>query len=804
MSRIFRALANWPRAVLSITALTVGLAALSASRLDLRTAFSALLPEDDPSVVALKRTQEKMGDLSLLLVGVRSPDPAANERYAAALVEHLRGLPKNVCDIATYHLRDIQGFFRENRWLYASEQDLEAVRAKVKREIIKRKNPLFVDLSGDDDESDEKLEGRLRAENPIEARFPGGLLSGAGSNTLWVIALPPGGLMAERPGEALLQEALSFVAAHPPTAFHPQMDVAPAGPLMATIRNRQALERDLTWVALVCGVVISLSIAFYFGRVRALFLVGAPAVTATILAYGLANLAFGYLTTVTGFLVSFVMGNGTNYAIVLMAHYEEKRRAGVPVRAATIAAVEDVWRPSGVAALASAISYLSLSITSFRGFSQFGIVGAAGSLFAWVATFVTLPALLTTFDKRPLRATTDPRTSRPFVWLAHAVERRPARVLTVAGLVTLIAAIGVGHFGRDAFEYDFRKLTAKGMLDQRAQAFDQDKDALFGRWPQPTVIVTERAGDVPAVRAAIRVADEAAPGNAVVGEMVSIDDLLPGDADTQRRKLSMLGEIRKLLDELDPDQLSEADRKRLTSLRPPETLREVSWTDLPALARRPFTEADGTIGRVMLLYPPERGLSIWDGKALLRIASVIQTVTLPDGRQLETSGSAVVFAAMIRAVIQDGPLVTLASLCAVALLVLLRVRPLGDALRVLLALLVGVCWMVGTAGWLGVRITFLNFIALPFIFGVGVEYAIHVVAEQRQHGRVSRTILSAGGPVALCSWSAIAGYGSLLAARNGALQGLGAVATLGEVTCLVAAVVVLPGAFAWALRSKTD
>jgi predicted RND superfamily exporter protein len=230
----------------------------------------------------------------------------------------------------------------------------------------------------------------------------------------------------------------------------------------------------------------------------------------------------------------------------------------------------------------------------------------------------------------------------------------------------------------------------------------------------------------------------------------------------------------------------------------------VSWTDLPALARRPFTEADGTIGRVMLLYPPERGLSIWDGKALLRIASVIQTVTLPDGRQLETSGSAVVFAAMIRAVIQDGPLVTLASLCAVALLVLLRVRPLGDALRVLLALLVGVCWMVGTAGWLGVRITFLNFIALPFIFGVGVEYAIHVVAEQRQHGRVSRTILSAGGPVALCSWSAIAGYGSLLAARNGALQGLGAVATLGEVTCLVAAVVVLPGAFAWALRSKTD
>lgn len=800
-SRIFRVLANWPRAVLAISILLVGAAALSASRLELRTAFSELLPEDDPSVLALKRTQEKMGDLSLLLVGIRSPDAAANERYASALVDHLRTLPKNVCDIATYHVRDIQGFFRSNKWLYASETDLEAVRDKVKREVTKRKNPLYVDLGGDDADEDAKLEGRLGAGNPLETRFPGGLLSGKDSDTLWVIALPPGGLMAERPGEALLNQALAFVGNHPPSSYHPKMDVAPAGPLMATIRNREALERDLTWVATICGVVISLSIAFYFGRFRAVFLVGAPAAAATVLAYGVASLAFGYLTTVTGFLVSFVMGNGTNYAIVLMAHYEERRRAGVPVRAATIAAVEDVWRPSGVAALASAISYLSLSITSFRGFSQFGIVGAAGSLFAWLATFVTLPALLTMFDKPALRRTKDVGSSRPFLWLASTIQRRPSRVLALASVITVLAVVGVARFRGDAFEYDFRKLTAKGILDQRAQDFDRDKDALFGRWPQPTVIVADRLGDVPAVRAAIRAADAAAPGNDVVGEMVSVDDLLPGNADTQARKLALLADIRRLLDGLDPDLISEADRKRLTELRPPESLRALSTADLPPLARRPFTESDGTIGRVLLLYPPERGLSIWDGKALLRIAAVVQKVQLPDGRHLETSGSAVVFAAMIRAVIQDGPMVTIASLGAVALLVLLRVRPFADAIRVLFALMVGVCWMVGTAGLLGVRITFLNFIALPFIFGVGVEYAIHVVAEQRQHGRVSQTILSAGGPVALCSWSAIAGYGSLLVAKNGALQGLGAVATLGEVTCLIAAVVVLPAVFAWRRRA---
>ena len=63
------------------------------------------------------------------------------------------------------------------------------------------------------------------------------------------------------------------------------------------------------------------------------------------------------------------------------------------------------------------------------------------------------------------------------------------------------------------------------------------------------------------------------------------------------------------------------------------------------------------------------------------IASVLQRVTLPDGRQIDTSGSAVIFAAMIRSILRDGPLATLASLAAVILLVLLRVRPLQGGAR---------------------------------------------------------------------------------------------------------------------------
>ena len=122
-----------------------------------------------------------------------------------------------------------------------------------------------------------------------------------------------------------------------------------------------------------------------------------------MLAYAVAYLAFGYLTTVTSFLVAFVMGNGTNYAVALLNRYQHERREGLAPRAAVLEACAALWRPTGVAALASAVSYASLMITGFRGFSQFGLIGAAGCLLAWAMTFTVMPAALCLFDRRAIQ-----------------------------------------------------------------------------------------------------------------------------------------------------------------------------------------------------------------------------------------------------------------------------------------------------------------------------------------------------------------------------------------------------------------
>ena len=114
------------------------------------------------------------------------------------------------------------------------------------------------------------------------------------------------------------------------------------------------------------------------------------------------------------------------------------------------------------------------------------------------------------------------------------------------------------------------------------------------------------------------------------------------------------------------------------------------------------------------------------------------------------------------------------------------------------SLIVGVLWLTALTLVFKVKVNFCNFIAFPITFGIGVDYAVNVMARYRQTGSrdVIEAIRSTGGAVALCSLTTIIAYGSLHLAKNQALFLFGLVAVLGEITCLVSAVVVLPAVLA--------
>src|SRR5205823_5382478 len=96
-------------------------------------------------------------------------------------------------------------------------------------------------------------------------------------------------------------------------------------------------------------------------------------------------------------------------------------------------------------------------------------------------------------------------------------------------------------------------------------------------------------------------------------------------------------------------------------------------------------------------------------------------------------------------------------------------RSRAGAALVLATLFAGVLWMLGAAAWVGVRTNFLNFIALPITFGIGVDYGINIYLRYRLEGRgrVGRAVRATGGAVALLR------AGELVAFPTETVYGLG-------------------------------
>jgi predicted RND superfamily exporter protein len=237
--------------------------------------------------------------------------------------------------------------------------------------------------------------------------------------------------------------------------------------------------------------------------------------------------------------------------------------------------------------------------------------------------------------------------------------------------------------------------------------------------------------------------------------------------------------------------MSEDERKKLLDMKPPESLKALEARELPALLRRRFEERNGTVGTVF--YVKYGDISLSNGHNLLRIAKSTDNVKLSDGTVVKTASRSSIFAEMIRSMERDGPLASFASLGAVAVVVIFATATFRGAAAVIAVLVMGVVWMVGGAALSDLKLNFLNFIALPITFGIGCEYPFNIFDRTRLlGGDVTNAVRRSGGAVALCSYTTIVGYGSLLFADNQALQSFGHLAMSGEITCLVGAMIVLP------------
>jgi uncharacterized membrane protein YdfJ with MMPL/SSD domain len=624
------------------------------------------------------------------------------------------------------------------RWLYADLPTLQKANDLLDRAYAQH-SPLFVDLDDEDPKAElKKLE--LGHRDPLESPYYETIDHGV-HRVAVMLWRPPQGLGGTGDHHAF-RAVRAAIDSTGPARFNPRMTVQLGGHLAQTVQEQDSIRDDLTLATLVCSALIFGVIWLYFRRLAFVLIVGAPALLGLFVALAIAALTLHALNLNTAFLIAIILGNGINAPIVLLARYGEERALRIGVADALARAVRGTLRGTLAAMGAASIAYGSLVLTGFRGFSQFGWLGGTGMLLVWLATPVVVPPLVHLVE----RGSHEPRPigwRRPFGAIGRGVACWPAWFAAAALGLAVAAIVPLLQLARDPMEWNLRALQTPDTTTQAVWA----KVDPFGMTNPETgyvgshgALLVDTPDQADTVADALRAQDKAL-GDPVFERVRTFRSMLPTE---QSAKLAVLADIRSKIDRR-ADALDTTDRDELLSYRPPDDLRAMTTDDLPAIARRAFTERDGTVGRLVLMIADFRSYSDWNGHDLIRLARHLEVDAL--GTHWVAASPSTVFAGMLGTLVHDGPRIAVMALAGVLVLVFSVLGP-RSAWRALATQLVAVAWLGGLVGVLDMKINFFNFVALPITLGVGADYAANLVARLRRES-IADAMAGTGAAVTL-------------------------------------------------------
>jgi len=788
-------------AVLGRPILTLGLSLLVAvgalyltTTLTFDSSFAALLPPDAEEVREVRELQRLAGGTTELVVAVGGEDPERRLEYARKVVGHLRKDP-------AVQRADVEfpvDFFRDRRLLLLPLKTLRKLKGAMDEEIEAAKaraNPLYVDL-----EDDEEQGGPWSRVEAIEQEAG---LSGLARETykspdgryLFVRVRPRGTSSDMAQGKVVLA---SLKAAVTGAGQVPEgLEVRLAGALVVNQEQNDRMDQDMRRASLVALALVVLLMTVYVRRLAAPIIIAAPLILGVLSTLAVIALTLGQLNLITGFLVSALFGLGVDFEIHLYLRYLEFLRAGARSRRDAMSrAVARTLPGCATAAATTAAAFFAVSVSDFRGFREYGMMAGAGVLITLAATYIALPPLAVLITRRGR-----PRSDASLAAMA-ATARAVGRRNFGRGMAwTVVLLAGVGLLGSLAraddvrWHSDFYKLRGTS----KSVAFNEWVAGILGGTLSPAAILVQ---DLDQAR---RVEEHLAP---LVGDprsqfksTLSLASLVPADA---ANKLAVMGQIRASLQQVDPEDLDDADRERLEDAL--KLTGATTWTvdEIPEVFRNRFLTADGK-GQFVIVWPrsamyAEDEIIAW-GDALNKVRRELRAAGIPVKIMDENR----LGARVLKKMRTDAPVMLGAAATAVFVLLLVGFGRFWPAALVMGTLAVGVSWMLGYMTVIDLEINVFNQAILASVIGMGIDNAVHIFNRYREEGEghLSRVISTTGSASLLATATTAIGFGAAISAHHYGVRSLGWLAVVGLSCTFIASTLFFPSVLRLLERRKS-
>jgi predicted RND superfamily exporter protein len=733
---------------------------------------SRVLPSTDPDVQLYRRLEERLTASRTLFLLVHGADTAEVEQRVRRAADALRQSPwlERVDATLAELMADAAATARTAPLWFLSAASLDELASKLTPAARRQALDDLLERMA----SDPLAARELALADPFGLRWT----LAAAQRELSPIALDPRSefmVLAEVPA-ALLR----VVGKREP------FDAEFAAALMADVESRLAdvphdafggyaiaraqassMRADLTSSVTSSLLLLSLYLALAMRSVLAPVAVLLPVAIAVLWALPLGGALFGPFNALAIGAAAVLLGLGVDFGIHTLVQYQALR-ARADHATAVAGAYGIVGTPLLLCMLTTCAAFLSLATGSFSALAGFGGLLALGIALALLLNFTLLPGALAVVRLPQC----EPR-SRVTDALLAAGSGRAGLPIAVGLLVAAMAAGTVG-FARLEFDASAESLTPRDDATVRMRARIEQ---MLGFSPVAATILLPE--DVEA--------DEAARGLRTLTEAGLVgfcDGPEPYWPPTEQR--AAVADFRARSAGWAEGARADLEAAGFAAEAFEPTL--ARWQELlaaepPPLPARYWLESGGRRFRCAFCYP-RRALDTEDRWREFE-AAVARAF---DGRARAFSGMALMgrVADLLTADISRAAAV--AGVFAVAC-VLALTRRASLALAVVLPVLAGLALTVGVVAAFGIPLTLGNFVAVPFLIGIGVDNGIHLA----KHGSSTGAGL---GRVGVAMWRSSVtnalGFGSLITSSTPSLRTFGIISGLGVAACLLCCLLMIP------------
>jgi len=579
------------------------------------------------------------------------------------------------------------------------------------------------------------------------------------------------------------------------------------GPHMENAEGTAEVHRDVYTTSIISFVAVLLLFVVAFRQPEALLFVAAPLVIGVVWTLGLTSLVVPHITQVTLTFAAILIGLGIDFSIHLYNRYLEEVRAGRDVREALASATYSVGPSLMAGAITTGFAFFAMTLTEFQGFRELGLFGGIGIIMCLTAVILTVPPLMM------LMAPLSRRTSGPLATLGlktvtFTVQAYP-RITVCAGM-SLAAFFGL-QANKAEFSDDFRSLRQPS--DDYVELLARI-DSHFSVPTNQIMVIVEGAELEDALEANDQVYRNIQSSRSLFG-IVDVDSLrlLYPSAKTQASELRRFAEIPVASIE---QELTLAAREHsavpagffqpfATWLRDlvEDCNRDLAAGTVPvelgAGENRAFQDVvrnflahDATNGvyRVITrIYPPAEPR--WQDVIPQVFLEGLSTDLEPPPKVV---GNAVLSAKLQDLMVRSLVFVALAVFASIIVYLYFYFQSAARSLLAMVPVVFALLGMLASVHIMGIKLTYLNVIALPMIVGIGVDSAIHLLGRfYEDEGRNMRfAIERTGRAIVVTGLTTIMGFGSLTFASFQGIREIGILAIVGTLCTMFATLVFLP------------